>query len=117
MRRGSRVYLHKPCPPQASVAIRRPGKAVTTTGLIPEQAATYGGDAGIGVLLSFIRGVYADLLPQTSMAWLHAHRTVGGDRHHRHLDRPARACRAKGPRGGGTLAVQQQPEADDHGPP
>ena len=42
---------------------------------------------------------------------LHADRVAGGDRHHRHPDRPAPAGRAEGPRGRGTDQVRQQPQA------
>ncbi|KZR99404.1 Uncharacterized protein APZ42_004734, partial [Daphnia magna] len=46
---------------------------------------------------------------------LHAHRTAGGDRHHRHPHRPAAAGRAEGPRGRRPHAVRQQPETDRAG--
>ena len=43
---------------------------------------------------------------------LHPDRTLGGDRHHRRLDRAAVARRAVGPRGRPPRPVHQQPQAD-----
>ena len=43
---------------------------------------------------------------------VHADRAAGGDRHHRHPDRPAAARRPEGPRGRRTHRLQQQPAAD-----
>ena len=48
---------------------------------------------------------------------LHAHRTAGGHRHHRHPDRPATPRRAEGPRGGQPDEVHEQPQADRPGRP
>src|SRR5262249_43422086 len=45
------------------------------------------------------------------LAWFHADRVVGGDRDHRHPDRPAAARRPEGPRRRCADPVQQQPQA------
>ena len=46
---------------------------------------------------------------------LHADRVAGGDRDHRHPDRPAAARRPEGPRGRRPHAVHEQPQADRPG--
>src|SRR5262249_55682977 len=46
---------------------------------------------------------------------LYADRAAGGDRHHRHLDRPALAGRAKSARRGRSRPVAEQPQANGPG--
>src|SRR5262249_6127491 len=52
---------------------------------------------------------HAETQPGAALARVHADRVAGGDRHHRHPDRPAGAGGAEGPRGGAAHPVQQQP--------
>src|SRR4051794_17507667 len=49
---------------------------------------------------------------ETRATRIHPDRIAGGDRDHRHVDRPAAARRAGGPRGRATHAMRQQPETN-----
>src|ERR1043166_5541391 len=62
-------------------------------------------------LISFF-GTMPHDYPTRTTERIHTHRTAGRDRDHRDLDRPPGPCSAKGPRGGSTHPVRQQPQAN-----